>query len=1342
MRLAVLTTLLAPARSFAPARRNAWRTIATAQKASTLPKDETGVSLLREANPNADGRGVLVAVMDTGCDLAAAGLQTTSNGQPKYIDFLDCTGGGDVDMTSSKTKSADGTLEDASGATLKLGEWAEGVEEFRVGAAHLWTLLPGSTRDRVLAERKELFEATHSAAATRMQRDLDAADAWVPSAEDEVVWGGRANATAAAKKAKKAELEARLKELDGLLKDDYDDAGPLIDVVAFRDEAGWRAVVDAEGTRDLTNYKPMAPFAAARQLGTFGFGSACTYCLQIGDLDDGGALSIVCDAGSHGTHVAGIVAANFEGDDDDADGVAPGAQILALKIGDGRLGSAETGTGLVRALAACKRRGVDLINLSYGEPFYSSTSGRVAQTFDDAVRKWGMTVFTSAGNDGPALSSLGAPGCLTAPITVGAYVSPAMMSEQYSMLPGDVPAASYTFSSRGPTPDGWLPTLCAPGGAVAPIPRHMLAGRAQYHGTSMSSPNACGVAACVLSALSNKPSPPALRRALESTCQPVPSHDAFAQGFGLVDAPAAVAYLEAHAGKTAHDLAFEVTVPSMGDARGIYLRDAGQVWSPAAGGGGVVGVQVKPRFAHATSRDEAEVEEVLTLDVDVALSCAADWVTTPASLVLQSGVAARPQAFQIKIDAAQLPPGAHFTRVEGRDASDPSRGPLFTLPVTAIVPHNGLDGASTDETYGLSLRGGVAERRFVRAPRGAEFAKVKLTTGALPRGPHAVTFHAVPSARGDLPNTACQTKTYPMLREHAEKTIVVPCQGGATLELCVALGWMSNPVDDVPLDMEVEFHSYGLGEQLGAAGAGDSSVGVRIGAADEYGRLEVGAPLRSETIDAAASLKAVDRALRPTKSLVRAGSVTLDALPPSDAELRADPDSPAALVHEAVLTYDFDLKAASADEAAVEHKVVPQLSSLHAQLYDSPIDGAIWRVKDTNGQVLAHGGLIHDAKPLALRAGKYALEVLLRHTDRAALEDMKDLPARLRFELKEPMTCTVVKDRGTATTGGDALTEGFLRKDARRSIYVRRPDGKLPAWVERGDTLVGSLVLDKGLDDKRVFVPLAYEPPPPATPEKKDDATDEDEKSDEDKDAEALTEAVRDAQLSALKALKGADPPSRFNALADSIRTEHPSHLPFLREVLDDAVARLNKATDADKDAAKATGADKADAASRAVAAADAILGNVNADAVAAYFGTKEPRDGAAAKKRGEEVDEQRGALRHALLYRAMALSSDGGVVLDSDDAVDELDRWAPNASTFTEDDDKDTYVLAHARRDANRGRPGAALAAIRARLKVSNARALHDAKLELLETLELEDWVRLGKEDLLRRYPPATNPL
>ena len=61
--------------------------------------------------------------------------------------------------------------------------------------------------------------------------------------------------------------------------------------------------------------------------------------------------SIVCSSGIHGTHVSSIVAANVE-DNPDINGVAPGAEIVSLMIGDNRLDSLETHQALMRATKA------------------------------------------------------------------------------------------------------------------------------------------------------------------------------------------------------------------------------------------------------------------------------------------------------------------------------------------------------------------------------------------------------------------------------------------------------------------------------------------------------------------------------------------------------------------------------------------------------------------------------------------------------------------------------------------------------------------------------------------------------------------------------------------------------------------------------------------------------------------------------------------------------------------------------------------------------------------------------------------------------------------------------
>lgn len=327
----------------------------------------------------------------------------TSDGKPKVIDIIDCSGSGDVIMSPEKCAeevSKDNgitissyQLKGLSGRTLILNSnWNNPTGNYRLGMKRAFELYPRGLISRVKEERKKKWMETHKSIEAQIQRDLLLSTTkTVNTSTDNVDVD---------------ELKTRMTQLR-LLEKDLEDPGPLYDCLVFHDGERWQAVVDTSETGDMSSKLPMTDYRYAHEYARFSELDALNYCFNI--FDNGNTLSIVVDAGSHGSHVAGIVSA-FHPEQPELNGVAPGAQIISLKIGDSRLGSMETGVGLIRGLIEAIKRGCHIVNMSYGEATKWDNYGEYVKQAEIMVRKHGIIFVSSAGNNGPAISTVGCPG--------------------------------------------------------------------------------------------------------------------------------------------------------------------------------------------------------------------------------------------------------------------------------------------------------------------------------------------------------------------------------------------------------------------------------------------------------------------------------------------------------------------------------------------------------------------------------------------------------------------------------------------------------------------------------------------------------------------------------------------------------------------------------------------------------------------------------------------------------------------------------------------------------------------------------------------------------------------
>mmetsp|Transcript_61322 Transcript_61322/g.168297 ORF Transcript_61322/g.168297 Transcript_61322/m.168297 type:complete len:1350 (+) Transcript_61322:106-4155(+) len=1213
---------------------------------SVQPRVETQAASF--ADEHADGRGILVAILDTGVDPGAAGLQVTTDGQPKIVNIIDCTGSGDVDTSTvvEATTADDGTktITGLTGRTISLNPaWVNPENKWRVGVKRGYELYPNPLVNRMKKERKKVWDAKqHEIEVALKKAEADAKDS---------------KAAAGVTK----DLKQRLDLLASSGKE-YDDPGPVFDCILWNDGAKWCVcvcvnddeLVCVEGASthtpvDLTEAPFLTEYLVDRQYASFGEDENLNYSVSV--HSDGDVLSICADAGAHGTHVAGIVAAHHP-DNPSHNGVAPGAQILSLKIGDSRLGSMESGVGLTRALIEAVKHGADLINMSYGEAVCIMNSGRFKELADEVVHKHGIIFVASAGNNGPALSTVGAPGgSSTALISVAAMVLPSMMTTQYSVVQNSplssplqhTDGLTYTWSSVGPSTDGERGvSLMAPGGAISPVPNWTLNKGQLMNGTSMSSPNACGTIALLLSKLKAEKlayTVPRVRRAVENACKYVDAIHPLSQGSGLIQVADAYEHFLKHTAEAFQDVRFDVEVPSAfagPRGRGVYLRQAKETNSVTSHS-----VTITPGFHEDTpNKIKADFQVPLRL-----VSSAPEWVTCPSKLLLMHGA----RGFTIVIDPTNLPPSTctcetvtAYLDAEGSDPTDNS-DPLFIVPVNVVKP--AAPPSPTITTAVPELRPGATHRQFITPPPGTtwvEFtirdlrtpvpveekdedgtadanalaAKVKALAAEVDRLGAAGPYADLSGGSGDvagqlvvlhclqlLPNTPYrdqELQQYLRVRPGSTHKLQMALEPALTLEVTMAQFWSTQ--GNASVEMTVDFRGVTpYPTTLSLVGNHSPVLPVTLHAT-----------LRDEEVKPSASLSRWWRQLAPNADANAIKPLgARDVLPWNEKQC-----------YELVLEYTYECE----DKG---EEITVRAPLLQGILYESPYEAQLTMIYDGKKKLLG----VTDSWPDAVKLpnkGAHTVRIQVRHDSLDQLTRLAKMPIWIDRAAKGGSVSVPVftnKPDAAAAKGGGL--HRFLPHGSACGMAVGEPAyDKLPKGCKQGDVLVGSVTYGKNDRPKGWRVEYVVPCAPPADPKPATPAAEAKAEGEEKTEMMKLDEAARDLRVKALATLSagGTAKDADWAELHAMLSKDWPDHLPLAKAKL----ARMDRE------------ATRKDSLAEVVAAADAIIDLVDTPELAAFFGLKavplDDPDPAAAKLR-KEKDELKEALVDALARKARAMA-------------------------------------------------------------------------------------------------------
>ncbi|MFV0129878.1 S8 family serine peptidase [Streptomyces sp. HMX112] len=634
------------------------------------PSFETGAVDFVAKHPKFDGRGVTIGIMDSGVDLGHPALQRTSTGERKIVDWVTAT-----DPITDNDGTWRAQITPVDGPTF-------------TAASRTWTAPAGKYH---FSRFSEAITANGDMKGD-VNRDGDTTDVW------------------------------------GLL---YDPAAGTVRV-------------DLNGNADFTDDAAMKPYKDGHQIGYFGTDNPATEVAEripfvievrkdvpmdplggtwVGKKADFVNVGII--ESEHGTHVAGITAAHglFGGR---MDGAAPGAKLVSSRACSWSGGC--TNVALTEGMADLViNRGVDIVNMSIGGlPALNDGNNARAELYTRLIDEYGVQLVISAGNEGPGTNTIGDPALADKVISVGAAISKDTWAANYGSEV-EKNYAMFNFSSRGPREDGgFAPTISAPGSAIntiqtwlpgAPVAEagyRLPAGYGMLQGTSMSSPQAAGASALLLSAAKQKniDLPPAdLRTALTSTAKKISGVAAHEQGSGLIDVVGA--WKAIRAGATAHeytvkapvDTAIDFALKTPGFGTGLYDREGG--------------LKVKQKKTY-------DVTITRTTGPDGPVRHELDWKYNDGTFDLPGpGAVVLPlnKPVTVKVTAKALSAGAHSAILEADDVR--TEGVDKQILTTVVAAKELAKPSYAFATTG-SVQRNSSKSYFVTVPQGAKSLEVTL----------------------------------------------------------------------------------------------------------------------------------------------------------------------------------------------------------------------------------------------------------------------------------------------------------------------------------------------------------------------------------------------------------------------------------------------------------------------------------------------------------------------------------------------------------------------------------------------------------------------------------------